>query len=63
MDPTGPTKSVKGIIIVGNKTDLLSMKTICPDQRIRQRIRSDSGLWTDIQIPSVEIRWDPSVGI
>jgi hypothetical protein len=27
------------------------------------KIRSDSGLWTDIRIPSVGIRWDPSVGI
>ncbi len=26
-------------------------------------IRWDSGLWTDIWIPSVGIRWDPSVGI
>jgi hypothetical protein len=25
--------------------------------------RWDSGLWTDIRIPSVGIRWDPSVGI
>jgi hypothetical protein len=30
-----------------------------PGQRIRQRIRSDSGLWTDILIPSVGIQWDP----
>jgi hypothetical protein len=27
------------------------------------KIRSDSGLWTDIRIPTVGIRWDPSVGI
>ncbi len=26
------------------------------------KIRSDSGLWTDIRIPSVEIRWNLSVG-
>jgi hypothetical protein len=33
--------------------------------RIRpaDEIRSDSGLWTVIRIPSVEIRWDPSPGI
>ncbi len=27
------------------------------------KIRRDSGLWTDIQISSVGIRWDPSVRI
>jgi hypothetical protein len=27
------------------------------------KIRSDSGLWTDIRNPSVGIRWSPSVGI
>jgi hypothetical protein len=27
------------------------------------KIRSDSGLWTNIRIPSVGIRWDPSVRI
>ncbi len=27
------------------------------------KIRSDSGLWTDIQISSVGIGWDPTVGI
>jgi len=33
-----------------------------PGQSIRQLIRSDSGLWTEIRIPSVGIQWDPSVG-
>jgi hypothetical protein len=27
------------------------------------KIRSNSRLWTDIRIPSVGIRWDPSVRI
>ncbi len=38
-------------------------KVLFPGQRNQQRIRSDSGLWTDIRIPSVGTRWDPSVGI
>jgi hypothetical protein len=27
------------------------------------KIRWDSGLWTNIRIPSVGIRWEPSIGI
>ncbi len=51
------------VLVHGGRTQVKESDNESDRIQPSDKIRSNPGLWTDIRIPSVGIRWDPSVEI